>query len=148
MIRQLSRLFTLLLVALPLAAAANELQSVKEFDGYSVHYSVFNSTFLKPDVARSYGLKRGQDIGILNIAVHQKTASGNKAVKAQLVGKTANLIQQQESLEFLPIEEGSAIYYLASFRFINEEVLHYNVDIETADGTRLTLKFTHTLYQE
>ncbi|WP_426415431.1 DUF4426 domain-containing protein [Aestuariirhabdus sp. LZHN29] len=148
MIRQFYRLLSLLLITLPLASHANESDSVKEFDHHRVHYSVFNSTFLQPDVARSYGLKRGGNIGIVNIAVHQKTDAGNVAIKAKLKGKTSNLIQQQESLDFLPIEEGSAIYYLASFRFSNEEVLHYTIEIETADGQQLTLKFTHKLYQE
>ncbi|MCL6414151.1 DUF4426 domain-containing protein [Aestuariirhabdus sp. Z084] len=148
MTRTLHSFFASFLLLFCLPGTAADMGSVQDYDNHTVHYSVFNSTFLQPSVASSYGLNRGQDIGILNIAVHEKTDHGDVAVKAKLRGKTSNLIQQQETLTFQPIEEGSAIYYLASFRFSNEEVLHYNIEIETADGHVLLLKFTHKLYEE
>ena len=52
-----------LLLALP--AVAERKQTFGELD---VHYSVFNSSFLQPDVAAAAGLTRSKTVGVLNIA--------------------------------------------------------------------------------
>ncbi len=143
----LSAFLMMLLIASPVSAQTND-RTVKSFDDYLVHYSVLNSTFIQPDTAKQYGLKRGTDIGLVNIAVHKKDGDSSHAVKANITGKTANLIQQQEQLKFQIVEEGSSIYYLASFRFATQEVLHFTLEIAPEDADPLTLKFTRSLYEE
>ena len=63
-----------------------------------------------------------------------------------LQGRTWDLIQNQ-FLEFQEIREGPAIYYIAEFKFINEEWRFFEVDFrpEGADET-YTFKFKHQLY--
>lgn len=143
----LSALLLMLLIASPASAQSND-KTVKNFGDYLVHYSVLNSTFIQPDIAKRYGLKRGTDIGLVNIAVHKKDGNSSHAVKANITGKTANLIQQQEQLKFQIVEEGSSIYYLASFHFNTQEVLHFTLEIEPEKASPMTLKFTRSLYEE
>ncbi len=89
---------------------------------YEIHYSAFNSTFIPPEVAKAYSLKRGPRIGILNIAIRNvKNSELGTAVKGNIEGNTANMLGQRTALAFHEVNEGDAVYYLASFRFSNEE---------------------------
>ena len=66
----------------------------------------------------------------------------------QLQGRTWDLIQNQP-LEFVEIREGTAVYYIADFKFINEEWRFFEVTFrpEGADQTH-TFQFKHQLYFE
>ncbi len=63
-----------------------------------------------------------------------------------LQGRTWDLIQNQ-TLDFLEIREGEAVYYIADFKFINEEWRFFEVDFrpEGAEQT-YTFEFKHQLY--
>jgi len=125
-------------------------QQSQMFDRYEVHYSVVNSTFLDPKIAATYGITRGKKGAILNLAVREHLSeepNGPTAARAVLLkGKTWDLIQNQ-SLEFQQVKESTAIYYIAEFKFINEEWRFFEVDFrpEGADKT-YTFKLKHQLY--
>lgn len=126
-------------------ASANELKSSQQFGDYVIHYSPFNSTFVTPQIAKSYALIRDSRVGLVNIAVHYK----GKPISAQIQGEAANLLQQKEALTFRLIDEGEAIYYLASFHFINEELLRFTVTVTPAQGggSPMTVHFSRTFYE-
>jgi hypothetical protein len=129
-----------------LAAASARAQQSEMFGPYELHYSVVNTTFLDPAIAANYGLVRGKKRAILNLAVRELRAEGSEARAMLLQGRTWDLIQNQ-FLEFREIREGPAIYYIAEFKFINEEWRFFEVDFrpEGADET-FTFKFKHQLY--
>ena len=123
---------------------ASDSASVKRFGDYVIHYSPFNSTFVTPRIAKSYALTRDKRTGLVNIAVHYK----GKPVKAQVKGEAANLLQQKEPLTFRLIEEGEAVYYLAPFRFINEELLQFTVTVTPEQGGGpMTVRFSRAFYE-
>ena len=134
-------LIALLFLALPASAQQSQM-----FGPYELHYSVVNTTFLDPKVAASYGITRGKKRAILNLAVREHLQGGTEARSMLLQGRTWDLIQSQ-SLEFSEIREGPATYYIAEFRFINEEWRFFEVDLrpEGANET-FTFKFKHQLY--
>ena len=136
--------FVFLLFAL-LALSAQAQQS-KIFGPYELHYSVVNTTFLAPKVAATYGITRGEKRGILNLSVREHLADGSESRPMLLQGKTWDLIQSQ-TLEFQEIKEGPAIYYIAEFKFINEEWRFFEVYFrpEGADKT-YTFELKHQLY--
>ena len=120
------------------------------FGNYEVHFSAFNSTFLAPEIARAYQLERGPRQGLVNIAVRNvKDSDAGTAISAKLEGHRQNLLQQQSGLKFQEIREGSAIYYLAGFRFSNEEMLEFNINVQP-DGSDRTRKvqFRQQFYQD
>ncbi len=139
-----SLLFLSLLLSLN-TAIASEPASTKRFGDYVIHYSPFNSTFVTPQVAKSYALTRDKRTGLVNIAVHYK----GKPIKAAIKGEAANLLQQKEALSFRLIDEGEAVYYLAPFRFTNEELLRFTVTVtpEQGDGGPMTVRFSRTFYE-
>ena len=135
------------LALLMLFASAASAQQSEMFGPYELHYSVVNTTFLEPEVAATYGITRGKKRAILNLAVREKNEDGTDTARNMLLkGRTWDLIQNQ-FLEFQEIREGSAIYYIAEFKFINEEWRFFEVDFrpEGADQT-YTFKLKHQLY--
>jgi len=140
-----NKIATLLLTMLFCSVQVSAQQS-EMFGPYELHYSVVNTTFLEPEVAATYGITRGKKRAILNLAVREHLAEGTQARNMLIEGRTWDLIQNQ-FLSFKEVREGPAIYYIAEFKFINEEWRFFEVDFrpEGADQT-YTFKFKHQLY--
>ncbi len=137
---------SLLTVLLCISGQARAQQS-EMFGPFELHYSVVNTTFIQPKIAAAYGITRGKKHAFLNLAVREHLADGGTEARTmQLKGRTWDLIQNQ-FLEFKEIREGEAIYYIAQFKFINEEWRFFEMDFrpEGADQT-YTFKFKHQLY--
>ncbi|NRB69885.1 MAG: DUF4426 domain-containing protein [Vibrio sp.] len=131
------------LLALP--AWAGQFKTIKDVE---VHYSAFNSTFLTPQVAHSYELKRNGYSAIINISVLDNYQAGKPAITAKVSGSAKNLIGQTKTLEFREVKEGSAIYYLAEFPISEEENLTFNIDVNAGNKGTGRLKFTQKFYVE
>ena len=127
-----------------------EISTTETFGEYTVHYTVFNSTDIPAKVAEAYKLVRGKDRALVNISL-TKTENGatSLGLPAQISGKTRNLMQQQQTLKFIEINEGEAVYYLAPFVFNNEEVLHFDIQaIPAASAKPFKVTFNRTLYAQ
>ena len=80
-------------------------------------------------MAKTYGLQRSKVRAILNVAVLQK-ADLPKPVEAKVNGVMKNLLGQTQPLEFQMIREGEAVYYIAQFRFTDDEILNFELEIQ------------------
>lgn len=119
----------------------------REFGDYKVYYSAFNSGFISPDVAAKYEIVRGKDRGLINIAVVPEDEQGGRA--AQVAGHVSNIFAQQQQLDFFEVREGSTIYYLAPFRFENEDSLTFKVTVKPhPDMPSYNLSFQRTFYHD
>ncbi|MCG3721842.1 DUF4426 domain-containing protein [Vibrio cincinnatiensis] len=136
-------LYALLLAAFALPSSAGQSINIKDIE---VHYSAFNSTFLTPQVARSYQLTRNGYSAILNISVLDTASLGKPALEAHISGQVRNLIGQTRSLQFREIKEDKAIYYLAEFRISNEESLTFDIAIDAGNKGTGKLRFTQKFY--
>lgn len=116
----------LIALCLALPAAAERKQSFGDLD---VHYSVFNSSFLQPDIAAAAGLARSKTQGVVNVAV----LKAGKASTAQVSGQVKNLLGQNTPLTFRQISESGAIYYVAQFPFSNREVMTFTLDVRQGE---------------
>lgn len=137
------------LVVLCLATTARAQQS-EMFGPFELHYSVVNTTFLAPETASAYGLVRSKERAILNLAVREHLADGTTEGRTmELRGSTRDLLQQLQELDFIEVREGDAIYYLADFKFINEEWRFFDVDFRPlgADQT-YTFSLKQQLYRD
>ncbi|MGP4842864.1 DUF4426 domain-containing protein [Marinobacter sp. 1Y8] len=100
----------------------------EDFGDYQVHYSIFPSSFLTPDIASQYELVRSKSIGIVNVSILRKAEDGTfKPVNGQVEGKVINDIQQNRFLAFRRIDEGDAVYFIAQFQYINGELLTFEL---------------------
>jgi hypothetical protein len=142
-------LLYLLLCCLALPLSARETS--QRFGPYTMHYSVVNSSFLTPEVAKQYQLRRGKRYALLNLSLREHTGSNDllgSARRMTLRGEAHDMMKPQ-TLKFIEIVEGDAIYYLAETRFINEEWRKFTVHFqpENSDET-YTLEFRHQFYRD
>lgn len=144
-IRRTTLLAFCLALCLPPAAVA---QQSEMFGPYELHYSVLNSTFIEPETAQRYGITRGKKHGLVNIAVREHGSDGTVSRPMLLKGRTWDLIQNQ-TLEFQEVREGPAVYYIAQFKFINEEWRFFELYFRP-EGAGQTYQFTfkHQLYTD
>lgn len=127
-----------------------EIQTSQKFGAYTVHYNVFNSKDIPPEVASIYKLTRSKDIALVNISL-TKTENGSTSLglPAIVAAKAVNLMQQSKTLELKEIKEPEATYYIASFRHTNEEDIRFEVSVLPEDETKpLTVSFTRKLFTE
>ena len=124
--RRLTSLLLCLFLAVPAFA-----EQVQRLGDLKVHYSVFNSSFLQPDIASAAGLVRSKTQGVVNVAV----LKAGKASTAQVSGQVKNLLGQSTALTFRQVTESGAIYYLAQFPFASREILSFTLDVRQGDNT-------------
>lgn len=126
------RVLTLLLSLLLAMPALAEVVRQKDFpNNVTVHYNVFNSTFLQPNVAMSMGLVRDHEMAVINVSPMQN----GSPLKAVIVkGKVRNLLGQSTELEFHRINETNAQYFVAEFPVDAREVLRFELEVRTPRG--------------
>ncbi|WP_237045895.1 DUF4426 domain-containing protein [Aquipseudomonas alcaligenes] len=128
-----------LLLALP--AVAERKQTFGELD---VHYSVFNSSFLQPDVAAAAGLTRSKTVGVLNIAA----LKDGKGQAAKVSGTLKNLLGQTSELKFKQVLESGAVYYLAEFPLRQREMLTFSIQVQIGDAAPHPLTFNQEVFPD
>ena len=137
-------------LVLLLAAAAARADQYEQFGDLQVHYNVFNSTSISPEMSRSYGLDRGEDIAYVNIAGRRLQPDGTTTpVTLGLEGEVRNLLEQIRPLEFLLVEEPGAVYYILTTRFSDRETLRFDLVVTDPDtGRRHPMRFQKELWQQ
>ena len=126
----------LMLPALPVMA---QQDTVFYQAPYEVHYSTFNSSFLKPETAKAYGIVRSKSRALLNVAIIKRGTDGKKrAVSATVKGTTYDLILTKD-LKFFEVREQDAIYYLAEFDIEHKLPFYFTVNVQ-ADPNKSAMK--------
>jgi len=145
----MSKFVTALLFSFALINSAQAEQSLTQ-NGYEVHYNAFNSGFLTPEVAQANGLTRSKVMALLNVSVLKIEDDGTKRpVNVLVSGEAKNLIGQIKSISFKKIDEGDAIYYLGSFRFSDEEMLNFDLDVQPdPNQSPIRVRFSQTFYED
>ncbi|MBM7037947.1 DUF4426 domain-containing protein [Vibrio ulleungensis] len=139
------RIFTLLACLVSPFSMAAQFQNIKDLE---VHYSAFNAQFLTADVARSYDIKRSGYNGVISISVLDRYQAGKPAIEAKVTGSAKNLLGSQRKLDFKPIKEGNAIYYIAQFPITNEELLRFTINIDGQLKGKGPINFQQTFYTQ
>lgn len=151
-----ARALLALSVGAALAAAAALAERKATFGDHAVHYSVFNTTFLQPEIAERYGVVRARDRALVNISVLD---ADGRAMATSVTGSVRNLLGQSHSLRFRRFDEGDAIYFLATLAYEHGEALRFEIVAELPEGAaataqaggdlrRATVQFQQTLYWE
>lgn len=148
LLSRLALLLSIIPTILGLSLTANADQK-KTFGKYDVHYSVFNSTFINPEVAKAYGITRGNNRALVNIAVHKRLATGETVPQQVIIkGSSSDLVHSVE-LPFTEVREQEAIYYLAELKFHHKEMRTFTIKIQPDPKiAAYTLKFSKTLYKD
>lgn len=125
-------------------------EQFEQFGDLQVHYNVFNSTSISAEMATQYGLTRGENIALVNVAGRREQADGSTTpVKLELDGTVANLIGQTRPLDFLLVEEPGAVYYILTTRFTDRETLRFRLTVtDTETGRVWPMEFQKELWRQ
>lgn len=139
----------LMLLVLVLAASHTHGQSVR-FGDHEVHYSVFPSTFLTPEVAAANNLQRSRNIGVVNIALFRRDDTGQiRTVQGNVEGQVLNEIRQSTFLAFRRIQEGDSVYFISQYQYRPGEVMTFQLTARPSGHDRdLPVRFSHTLFND
>jgi len=146
---RLHRSITGFLVALAAIVLAAPLASADEveFDNHVVYYNAINTTFLSPEVARAYDVRRSANRAMLNITVMERTEDGLRAVPADITGNAQNQYQQVRNLRFREVRDGDAVYHLAEVSVRGRDTMLFELEIVPQDSEEtLSLEFTREFY--
>lgn len=92
---------------------------------YRIHYTVFPSTIIPPEVAASHGITRAEDRVVVNVSAR---LAGEPAA-INVTGHVTNLLEQVSELAFVEVSEQDAIYYLASHISKEEDLLRFDLTV-------------------
>ena len=76
-----------------------------KYNDFEVHHTIFNSMFLNPAIASKYGLRRGENLGVINISVLGKEGHVSRPIS----GSYKNLLGQQFGLSFRKLVDENAV---------------------------------------
>ena len=144
-----ARFLVVLSWLLALTPATLHAESMKRFGAYQVHYSAFHSTDIAADAVQAHHLRRTPNIGMLNITVLKHHPDGQITPESAVITlESTNLVGQTKNLDLKTIQEPGALYYIAQFRFANEETFRFHLTIipDSDPSQRFTLKFTQKFY--
>lgn len=127
-------LITVTLISAAFSFSA-EAQQSKRLGDWEVHYNAFNSTLLRPEMAKQYGLSRSETLATLNISVLAANLPGKPGQQVEISGYVMNPLSQQTRLEFREIVEADAVYYIAQTRFTNLETLRFFITLKQGNQT-------------
>lgn len=131
-------------LAVPALATADNITSV---DGYTIHHNAFTSDILNPEVAKTYGLQRSKQRGLLNVSViKDKPGTTGEPVPARVEVHTVALTGQRARLPMREIKEQDAVYYIGELSVRDQETVSFDIQVvpEGSDktyGMRMSQQF-------
>lgn len=129
--------------ALLISSFANAEQKYTSGD-LDIHYIVFNSSFMQPEVAAATGLERSKDVAVLNVSL----VRNGKGEKGQVSGTLTNLLGQSKQLTFKEIDETTAVYYLSQFPIDSRETLRFDIKVTDAEQKQHQIKFNQEVFPD
>ncbi|SDI26925.1 DUF4426 domain-containing protein [Pseudomonas panipatensis] len=138
--RRLATLLLCLFLALPAVA-----EQVKRLGDLQVHYSVYNSSFLQPNVAAAVGVVRSKTQGVVNIV--PLDAKG-KPVEAVVSGSAKNLLGQEIPLTFKRVVEEGAVYHLAQFPIESRDTLTFSITVKAGKDAPQSFEFLQEIFPD
>lgn len=125
------RLLIVLLLLPVLSWAQGEQKQV--FGNTEVHYMMLNSKDLNADVAGAYGIQRSGKFGFIMVSVleHSSESQMMRPVPAIIEARVINLIGQVSDIELEEIREQGGLYYVGTFKFYNEDIYRFEIDVKT-----------------
>jgi hypothetical protein len=142
-------LLLLFLVGHPAQAQGPAQQQFEKRSGdYTVHYSLFPSSFLQADIAGTYGITRAKDRAILNVSVRHHRGNTSEAQSALVRGTSSDLIHSLP-LKFQEIREQGAVYYIAEVRISNPATLYFDLQVKPdPNSAAIQVRFNKEVFPE
>lgn len=134
----------ILALSLVLSTSFSVLAEQKKTLGpWDVHYIVFDTTFLTPEIAKANGIVRSKYNALVNISVLD--SASQVAQRVEVSGTARNRIGTTKTLTFKRVIDGDAIYYLAPLSFRHGENYTFDISLRQISETQ-SLTFKHEMF--
>ena len=116
---------------------------------YIVEHSALPTEFMIPEVAARYDQPRGPNLGLLTLSVRPRSQNFGFGIPMESIsGITRNIIGHTRQLQFRPVQEGEATYYVADFPTGGERLLRFQIEVippaeEGAELDTLEMSFSY-----
>jgi len=121
-------------------------ENATKIPGYTIHHNAITTDQLAPDVARSYGIQRSRNRGLLNVSVIKDVpGTTGTAATATVKATSRNLQGLIRELPMREVRDGTAVYYLGEFPVEHQETLSFTVQVRPQGETT---SYTAELSQE
>lgn len=137
------RVLTGLVFTLSIISLSAQAEIKKTLGPWDVHYIVFPSTFLTPEIAKANGLVRSKFNAVVNISVLDKETK--EAQMPSVEGTARNLIGTSKELKFKRVVDGDAVYYISPLAFRDRETYRFSISINDGGRTEV-LDFQQKMY--
>ncbi|HIB85290.1 MAG TPA: DUF4426 domain-containing protein [Chromatiaceae bacterium] len=137
-----------LLAGLLGAQTAVHAENAMDYGNYTVHYNALGTDVLPAQVAKTYGITRSKNRGMINITVLKKVmGTTGQPVTAKMTASATNLTGQYRDLDLREVREGTAIYYISEFRVSDQETLDFTIKVQPqGQESPFTLSFRQQFY--
>ena len=144
--RRLILWFPALLLGLFFSVARAE--QAQDFGDYVVHFNALPTSFLTPQVAAEFKVRRSKNRAFLNISVLKKhMGTLGEPVSAYVRAGAVNLTGQARDIDMREVRQGSAIYHLGGFKIHDEEFLDFTIEVEPQGADRAyTVRFRQQFF--
>ena len=122
---------TLLIISSAMFSTHSLAEQKKTFKQYDIHYVAASTAMLTPAIAKIYKIQRSKSKGLVTIAI--RNTETETASEGLVRGSVKNPIGQMQTLQFTRITDQDAIYYLATFNYADQEILHFDVLVSPRD---------------
>lgn len=148
----IKRILTLSLLFLLSSFSISVLaEQSKTLGDYVIHYNAVNTTMLTPEIARTYGITRSKNSGLLTVAVRKKLPDQTKdiSVQGEVIANAVNLTAQMKTIEMRQVSEGDTTYYVGVFSVANEETLNFTIKVRPEFKTEeKEIKFSQQFFAD
>lgn len=143
-------LIAFFMMTLSLGTWAEQKTNSQRFGNYELYHMVLPTEFLQPDVAAAYGITRGKHRAMINLSLREYTDKDQTVPRhMSLNGVSRDLLGKTIPLDFRVVEERGAVYYIAEFRFINEEWRHFELQFSPNNSEQdFSFDFKQQLFKE
>jgi hypothetical protein len=120
-----------------------------EFNGYELHYIVFNTTDLSPDIAKQYDIKRSGKRAFINLSVLKQAEDTLPfAVAADVSVTQRNLMGQRGDIELRLIKEGESMYHIGDFLIFDRETIWLDVTVAIEGEAPFEYSFSQQVWRD
>ncbi len=137
--------YALAAIGLLICAATASAEQKQSFGVYDAHYIIIPTAILKPEIAAQYGIVRSPTQALVNISLIERDGL---PVPTEVSGSYRNLLEQTQPLTFREVREGEAIYYLATLRYTDRDVLRFTFNVRLPDGTDGVIEHQQRMHRE
>jgi hypothetical protein len=144
----LTPLFLFVLLVIFSVSPATWAGTSQSFGDYTIYYSAFTSDTLQPAIAKTYGITRSKNLGLLSVSIVKKSLSPlGTPVKAAVKAEATNLTGQLKTVDIREVEDSGAVYYLSEIYVSHKEVLDFTLYVTPeGESSPFVVKFRQQFY--